>query len=146
MLLGCVPTMPPSEQRAASEPRVLAAPERDMQKAVSLEQDKKYADALTVYRQIVTDYPKSPVAADALFAIARLDAFYDNPQKDYTQALAEFEDFDKRYPEHEKAQEARNWQAILKLVLDTKKENARLRKNIDELEKVDIQHEEKRRK
>ncbi len=146
MLLGCVPTMPPSEQRAASEPKVLAGPESDMQKAVSLEQDKKYAAALAVYREIVTDYPKSPVAADALFAIARLDAFYDNPQKDYAQALVEFSEFEKLYPNHEKSREAQNWQVILKSILDLKKENNRLRKSIEELENVDIRHEEKRRK
>ncbi len=145
MILGCVPVTPPPEQSTAAGPKVVAGPEIDMQQAVSFEKDKKYADAIAAYRKIVTDYPQSPAAADALFAIARLNAFYDNPQKDYTQALADFEDFDKRYPDHEKDRDAKNWQAILKLVLDMKKENARLRKNIDQLEKVDIQHEERRK-
>ncbi len=146
MILGCVPVTPPQEPSVAAEPKVVAGPDLDMQKAAALEKDKKYTDAIAAYRKIVTRYPQSTVAADALFAIAHIYVIYDNPQKDYAEALADFEDFDKHYPEHEKAQEAKNWQAILKLVLDMKKETVRLRKNIDELEKVDIQHEEKRRK
>jgi len=140
MLVGCVPVMHPSESRG------VAGPDVDLQKAVSFEKEKKYPDAIAVYRKIVTDYPQSPVAADAFFAIAYLHAFYDNPQKDYSQALAGFEDFDKRYPNHEKVQDAKNWVAVLKLMLDAKKENNRLRKSIEQLEKVDIRHEENRRR
>jgi outer membrane protein assembly factor BamD (BamD/ComL family) len=138
MIAGCVSVVHPSE------PQGLAGPKGEMQRAASFEKEKKYSDAIAVYRKIVTDYPQSPVAADALFAIAHLHAFYDNPQKDYARALADFEDFDKRYPDHEKFQEAKNWETVLKLMLDTKKENSRLRKSIDQLEKVDIKHEERR--
>lgn len=98
MIAGCVPVMHPSG---------VAEPEVNLRKAVSFEKEKKYPDAIAAYRKILTDYPQSPVAADALFAIAHLRAFYDNPQKDYSQALIDFEDFDKRYPNHEKVQEAK---------------------------------------
>ncbi len=140
MIFGCVPATPPSE------PQIVVGPEVDMQRAVSFEKEKNYPEALAVYRKIVMDYPQAPLAADALFAIAHLHAFYDNPQKDYAQALADFEDFNSRYPNNEKAQEAKNWQAVLKLMLDTKKENIRLHKSIDQLEKEDIRHEERRNK
>jgi len=136
LLAGCV--QPP-------QPRVLSGPETELQKAISLENEKKYPDAIAAYRKIIANAPQSPVAADALFSIAYLHAFYDNPQRDYAQALADFEKFEKLYPNHEKAREARNWEAVLKLILDTKKENVRLRKSIEQLEKVDISHEEKRR-
>ena len=140
MIAGCIPVTHPSEHRGIS------GPEAEFRKAVSFEKEKKYPDALALYRKIMTDYPQSPVAADALFAIAHLRAFYDNPQKDYTQALVDFEDFDKRYPNHEKVQEAKNWATVLKLMLETKKENNRLRKSIEQLEKADITHEENRRR
>jgi outer membrane protein assembly factor BamD (BamD/ComL family) len=137
LLAGCVP--PP-------QPKVVSGPEVELQKAISLENEKKYPDAITAYRKIIVDAPQSPIAADALFAIAYLHAFYDNPQKNYAQALTDFEKFEKLYPNHEKARDALNWQVVLKLILDTKKENIRLRKSIEQLEKVDISHEEKRRK
>jgi len=136
MIAGCVPVMHPSEP----------GPELDLRKAVSFEKEKKYPDAITEYRKIVKDYPQAPIAADALFAIAHLHAFYDNPQKDYTQALADFENFVNHYPNHEKVNDAKNWEAVLKLMLDAKKENNRLRKSIEQLEKVDIRHEENRRR
>jgi TolA-binding protein len=85
-------------------PSSIAGPDVDFRKAVSFEKEKKYPEAIAAYRKIVRDYPQSPVAADALFAIAHLHAFYDNPQKDYSQALVDFEDFDKRYPNHEKVE------------------------------------------
>jgi outer membrane protein assembly factor BamD (BamD/ComL family) len=97
-------------------------------------------------RKIAADFPQSPVAADALFEVAYLQTFYDNPQKDYVQALSGFEDFLKRYPDHAKAQDARNWRVILKTILDAGKENERLIKSIEELKKLDIRHEEQRGK
>jgi outer membrane protein assembly factor BamD (BamD/ComL family) len=137
LLAGCV--VPPQQ-------KMVSGPELDFQKAISLENEKNYSDAIVAYRKIMVDDPQSQIAADSLFAIAYLHAFYDNPQKDYAQALTDFEKFEKLYPNHEKAREARNWQVVLKLILDTKKENNRLRKSIEELEKVDIRHEEKRKR
>jgi outer membrane protein assembly factor BamD (BamD/ComL family) len=140
MIAGCVPVMHPSESRSVT------GPEADFRKADSLEKEKKYPDAIAAYRKIIKDYPQSPVAADALFSIAHLQAFYDNPQRDYAQALVDYEDFEKRYPNHEQIQEAKNWETVLKLILDTKKENNRLRKSIEQLENIDIRHEENRRR
>ncbi len=139
IIFGCVPFKP------TPKPRVIAGPEADMRRAVAFEKEKRYPDAIAAYRKILTNYPQSPVASDALFAIAHLHAFYDNPQKDYTKALADFENFEKRYPNHEKAEEAKNWQAVLKLIIDMRKENSLLHMSIDQLEKEDIRHEEKRK-
>jgi outer membrane protein assembly factor BamD (BamD/ComL family) len=86
------------------------------------------------------------MAADALFEAAYLQAFYDNPHKDFAQALQGFDEFLKRYPDHARAQEAHNWHFVLKTILDTKKENDRLNQSIEELKKLDIRHEERRRK
>jgi TolA-binding protein len=88
---------------------------------------------------VLRDYPGSSSAAEARYSLALTLAFYDNPQKDYPQALQEFEEFLKLYPDHEKAQEAQNWRQVLK-ILD------HLNKSIEELQQLDIKHEEKRKK
>ncbi len=124
---------------------VLNGPELEYQNAAALVKEKKYQEALAVYRGISTNSAQSPVAADALFETAYLLVFYDNPHKDYSQALSGFDEFLKRYPDHAKAEDARNWRVVLKMILDTKKENERLLKNIEQLKKLDIRHEERRR-
>jgi len=134
---GCVTPQPSA---------VVTGPEADYQNAVRSVKEKKYHSAITAFRKIVADGPKSPIAADALFEVAYLQAFYDNPQKDYSQALSGFNEFLRRYPAHAKARDAENWRAVLKLLLDTKKENDRLNKSIEQLKKLDIRHEERRSK
>jgi outer membrane protein assembly factor BamD (BamD/ComL family) len=151
LLVGCIPPPPPSPPPSpapspAPKEKLVSEQEVGLQNAIVLEKERKYPDAIAAYQKIIIDFPQSPVAADALFAIAYIRAYYDNPQKDFAQALADFSEFEKLYPNHEKAREAQNWQAILKSIIDLKKENNRLRKSIEELENVDIRHEEKRRR
>ena len=134
---GCVTPQPST---------VATGPEVDYRNAVRSVKEKKYNSAITAFRKIVADEPKSPIAADALFEVAYLQAFHDNPQKDYSQALSGFNEFLRRYPDHAKTRDAENWRAALKLLLDTKKENDRLNKSIEQLKKLDIRHEERRSK
>jgi len=133
---GCVPPAP----------KVVIGPEADFQHAALSVKEKKFHEAIAAYRKIAADAPQSPVAADALFEASYLQTFYDNPQKDYAQALQGFEDFLKHYPGHVKAPDARNWRVVLKTILDARKENDRLNQSIEELKKLDIRHEERRRK
>ncbi len=135
---GCM--LPPLENGAST------GPESEYQNALSQVKEKKYKEALVICRKIAAEYPQSPVAADALYEAAYIQAFYDNPQKDYSQALSGFDEFLKRYPEHAKAQDARNWRGVLKTIVDIRKENEHLTKNIEELRKLDIRHEERRGK
>ncbi len=108
-------------------------------------QDKKYSDAAEAYDKIVKESPASERGARALYSLALVHANYDNPQKDYAQALQDFDDFLRLYPANEKALEAQNWKFILKTVLDLKKENGRLLQSINELKQIDIRHEERRK-
>jgi len=140
-LAGCVPPAPPPPGAVP-----VTGPETDYRIAAAYAKEKKYHEAIALYRKIAVDSPKSPAAADALFEVAYLSAFYDNPQKDYAQALSVFEDFLKRYPNHLKASDARNWRAVLKVVLDARKENERLKESIEQLKELDIRHEERRGK
>ncbi|MGE5172952.1 MAG: tetratricopeptide repeat protein [Betaproteobacteria bacterium] len=138
---GCIPPTPPPSPPTEEPTRL----EVEYQNAAALVKEKKYQEAIAAYRAIVAESPQSPEAADALLEAAHLYVFYDNPQRDYAEAVAGFEEFLKRYPDHTKAQDARNWRAVLKTILDAKKENERLMKNIEELKELDIRHEERRR-
>jgi TolA-binding protein len=124
----------------------LTGPESEYQDALNRVKEKKYQEALSICRKIASDSPQSPVAADAFYETAYLLVFYDNPQKDYNQALSGFDEFLKRYPDHAKAEDARNWRGVLKTILDARKENEHLIKNIEQLKKLDIRHEERRGK
>lgn len=137
LLSGCVTTPPVV---------TVSGPESDYQSAADFVKEKKYSKAIAAYHKIAASSPQSPLAAESLFEVAYLQAFYDNPQKDYAQALEGFDEFLKRFPNHAKAGEAKNWRMILKTILDTKKENEQLRESIEELNKLDIRHEEQRRK
>ncbi len=136
---GCIPPSPPPA-------RELTGLEVEYQNAAALVKEKKYQEAIAAYRKIVAESPQSPDAADALFETAYLYVFFDNPQRDYGLALAGFDEFLRRYPHHAKAQDARNWRVVLKSILDARKENEHLIKNIEELKKLDIRHEERRSK
>jgi len=136
-----------------SLPKASTGPQRDYQQAAALEKDAKYQEAIQAYRKIINNAPQAPEAADALYEIAYLQAFYANPQKDYALALQSFDQFLELHPDHAKAPSAENWRIVLKIILDDKKEildirkeNEQLKKSIDELKKLDIRHEERRRK
>ena len=118
---------------------VFTAPGRELREADAFFRENKYHDAVARYRTVIRDYPDSLWAADAQFGLAATLAYHDNPQRDYAQALREFEDFLRLYPNHAKTDEARNWRQALK-TLD------HLNKNIEQLKRLDIKHEEKRKR
>ena len=117
----------------------LTAPGRQLREADFFFRENKYHDAVARYRTVIRDNPDSSWAADAQFRLAAALAHYDNPQRDYSQALREFEEFLRLYPEHAKVNEAQNWLQVLK-TLD------HLNKNIEQLKRLDIKHEEKRKR
>ena len=118
---------------------VLTAPGRELREADAFFKENKYSNAVAQYRTVIRDYPDSRWAADAQFGLAATLAHYNNPQRDYAQALREFEEFLRLYPGHAKTEEAQNWQQVLK-TLD------RLSKNIEQLKRLDVKHEEKRKR
>lgn len=118
----------------------------DMENADSFFREKKYPEAIAAYDRIAKDSPRSERGALALYDAALTYAFYDNPHKDYVLALQGFKEFLRVYPNNERASEARNWHSVLKMVQELKKENEHLAKSIEELKRIDIRHEERRRK
>ena len=122
----------------------LSGPELNYQNAATLVKEKKYHEASAAYRKIAAESTQSEIAGDALYEAAYLQVFSDNPQRDYGQALSGFAEFLKRFPDHARAPDARNWHLALKTILDIKKENEHLKENIEQLKKLDIRHEERR--
>jgi outer membrane protein assembly factor BamD (BamD/ComL family) len=100
--------------------------------------EKKYNQAASLYAKIAKESPGTGVGASALFASASTRMLHDNPNKDYALALQDFEEFLRRYPNHDKAPEAKNWKHCLKTIVE-------LQTNIEQLKRVDIRHEEKRK-
>lgn len=116
----------------------LSAPGRKLAAAKDLYEAGKYSGAAAAYRKILQEGP-APAASEARFGLAATLAAGDNPQRNYAQALREFEEFLKLHPAHPKARQARDWRQVLRAL-------EQVNKNIDELKRLDISHEEKRKK
>jgi outer membrane protein assembly factor BamD (BamD/ComL family) len=99
---------------------------------------KEYTNAASAYRKMLQETPDSPYALDARYGLAMTLVAADNPQKDYAQALHEFEAFQKLYPEDWRATEVLNWIAVLKTLSDRNR-------SIEQLKRLDIRHEERRK-
>jgi tetratricopeptide (TPR) repeat protein len=111
---------------------------RDIASADNYFKKKQFANAVSAYKKMLQDNSDSYYASDARYGLAMTLVAADNPQKDYTQALHEFEAFYKSYPEDWRAPEARNWIAVLKTLNDRSR-------SIEQLKRLDIRHEERRK-
>jgi outer membrane protein assembly factor BamD (BamD/ComL family) len=118
----------------------------ELQNAENHFNQRKYGEAVNAYRKLLTESPAPTpaVAANARYDLAFVLAYYDNPQRNYMQAVQELEEFLSLYPDHARAREAQNLRFVLKAFLDVKKENEHLNKSIEQLKKLDIRHEERR--
>jgi outer membrane protein assembly factor BamD (BamD/ComL family) len=115
-----------------------------VEEAQNLLRKSDYAHAITEFRKVVQEHPNTEWAAKAKYGIAMAYVSANNPQKDYAVAVAEFDEFLALYPQDELIPEARSWRQALKVLLDTKKDNDRLNKNIEKLKQLDVRQEEKR--
>lgn len=106
--------------------------------------NNRYPEAIAAFQKIIKEYPDSEWAANAIYSIATAFVSVQNPNKDYTQALTHFEEFLHQYPEHDRAPDAKNWRQAIRMIIDGKKENERLLKNIEQLKQLDMRQEQKR--
>jgi outer membrane protein assembly factor BamD (BamD/ComL family) len=118
----------------------------ELQNAENRFDQRKYSDAVNAYRKILTASPAPTpvVAANAQYGIAFILAYYDNPQRNYAQAVQELDELMRLYPDNARVREAQNLRFILKAIIEIKKENEHLNKSIEQLKKLDIRHEERR--
>jgi outer membrane protein assembly factor BamD (BamD/ComL family) len=112
---------------------------RDFHDAGVSVKEHKFPAAVKAYNKVATDSPQSALAAEALFELALVHAHPDNPGQDYAKATQTFVQFIKRFPEHKKTAQARIWISALKTIQE-------LQKQIEQLKRIDIRHEERRRK
>jgi outer membrane protein assembly factor BamD (BamD/ComL family) len=140
--------------------RIIGGQDTEMYRAESLLRERDYSEAIDAYRQIAKETDDPERAAHAQFALASALAYYDNSLKDYAAAFQEFDQFLKMYPDDEKANEARQWRSLLRMIVELEKVNENLNKNIEQykqniehlnksieqLKQLDIRHEERRRK
>lgn len=124
---------------------VPAGPEKEFQAAAVSVKAKSFQDAAVAYNKVIADAPGTKLAAEALFELALVYAHQDNPDKNYTRAIHAFEDLLKRYPENKRTDEAQSWISLLKIVQDLKKQNESLNKSIEQLKRLDVRHEERRK-
>jgi outer membrane protein assembly factor BamD (BamD/ComL family) len=134
---GCA--MPGSQ--LSQEHAVPAAMIADARKLVK---ERNFPQAVAVYRLILHDHPTSGLAPEAKYGIAMVYVSADNPRRDYAIAIAELDEFLAQYPQDQREEEARSWRQAIKVILETRKENERLNKNIEKLKQLDVRQEEKR--
>ena len=111
---------------------VFTKPGRDLSMAENLVRDRSYARAAAMYQNVIREHPGSRWETDARFGLASLLVSHDNPKRNYSRALRQFDLFLKLSPQDPRADEARNWRQVLK--------------TIDQLKRLDIRHEKRRRK
>ena len=112
--------------------------------AQKLMRESNYTRAIAEFRKVVQEHPNTEWAAKAKYGIAMAYVSSSNPQKDYAVAISEFDEFIVQYPQDERVTEAQSWRHALKVLLDAKKDNDRLNKNIEKLKQLDVRQEEKR--
>jgi len=133
-------------------------------KANDLIENGEYSRAQQIYLKFLDKYPKHPYADDAAYRVAYLHviASQDNPYFDYRQARILFQNFIENYENSRYISACKNWIHILDLctqssadnmrktsqtdpVVDTqiqkeiqqlREENARLKENLDQLQKA----------
>jgi TolA-binding protein len=137
---GCRATMTGPEQK---QPAVQPLPSA-IDDARRLIRDRQYPDALARLETALQQGGNADGAAEARYLIATVHVAADNPQRNYAQAIAEFDAFLDRYPDHARAPEARSWRLAIKTVLETRKENERLHRTIEDLKQLDVKKEEQR--
>ncbi|HSQ78024.1 MAG TPA: hypothetical protein VLN91_03950, partial [Nitrospirota bacterium] len=111
MLAGCAPLM---QGLTGGEG---AKKFRDAETAF---EEGKYREARASYRALAEDLSDPRRAEQAQFNAAYLLVYYENPDKDYSRAAREFEEFLGRYPSGTLAGEARSWRDLLRSMEQTR--------------------------
>lgn len=112
--------------------------------AQKLVQARRFSEAIAAYRLVIQEHPATEWAPEAKYHIALAHVSPENPQRDYALGLSELDEFLASYPQDPRSDEAKSWRTTLRTLLDTRKENDRLNKNIEKLKQLDVRQEEKR--
>jgi hypothetical protein len=100
MLSGCAPLMQGQTSREGA---------KKIREAETAVKQGKYGEARASYHVLAEDLSDPRRAEQAQFNAAYLLVYYGNPDKDYSGAAREFDEFLVRYPSGTLADEARSW-------------------------------------
>jgi outer membrane protein assembly factor BamD (BamD/ComL family) len=107
--------------------------------------------ALAAYERVLREHPGDPAGASALFGLGRLQADPAGGLRNYRAAQRTFSRLLADYPESRWEAEARTWQAVLGDLLAReaeaarlKEEAVRLRTQIEQLRRTDLDLERRR--
>jgi TolA-binding protein len=139
---GCVYFQKPPLPPLVAEPNQTLA---SLNRAQDLFQKGDYGSAIKAYRYVVETYPQDSLAAEAQFGLAYTLLYFENPKRDYGEALKEFQRFTERYTISPRLREAKNWVSFLNQLNDQAVENERLKSDLQRLLDIDIESEKKRK-
>ena len=115
--------------------------------------EKKYGEAAAGFHSFAEQYPDDERAADAQYFFAYTLSYYDNKDKDYEKALAEFKRLIVNYPRSYWIKDAKHAASQIEEILKLKDaanylklENEKLKLDIKKLMRTDIEIEKKRKK
>jgi len=122
-----------------------SGPLHSLNHAHELFQKGEYSDAEKAYRYVIDTYSLDPLSADARIGLGYTLLYFDNPKRDETKAIKELEQFLKQNPMRPRANEVKNWITLLNKLKDMRKENKRLKDDLQRLIDIDIETEKKRK-
>ena len=137
LLAGCAsfrPERPPAPTPAPDRSATMVA------RGDQLAQKEPQA-AHELYRSVLRDCPRDPVAPEALYRLALLYVAPDGPLHDYRATRTAFERLLTEYPDNPHAAEARAWSVALSELERTEAESAKLPANLERLKELDMQQE-----
>lgn len=132
---GCSPTFHRELKAKLVEPSVQ---EELLLKGREFVKEKKFSDAVQVYRAVIAENAKDPSAAEAQYQLGYVYVSADNPNRDYNLALREFSRLMAQYPESDRLKESASWVLLIT-------EYQRLNQRLEDLTNIDIELEKKRR-
>src|SRR5262249_55564760 len=119
-------------------------PTRLIAQADELARNGSPTEARAMYRQIVRQHSQTPAAADALWGLGQLYVDPDSKLRDYTSAHAVFGRLLAEHPDSPHVAEARAWYAALGELLRAQEDSKRVKNDIEQLKRLDMEQERHR--
>ena len=136
--IGCGLLRPPPLPEDTSDPVRLLA------QADELAENRAPRSAQRIYREVLRKHAKTPAAADALYGLGQLYVDPQSPLRDYSAAHTAFGRLLAEHPDSPRAPSARAWHTALGELLQSQTEVTKLRSDIEELKRLDLEQERTR--
>jgi tetratricopeptide (TPR) repeat protein len=141
LLAACSTARPAPWAAAPAPPADLHAAARLLAHADDLAEHGQAQEAYRMYERVLREYPADPAGASALYGLGRLQTAPAGPLRNYRAAQATFSRLLSEYPHSRWEREARAWRAVLGDLQAREEESARLRSQIEQLRRTDLELE-----